>query len=199
MGCGRKAYDRIKERKGYERFIIALAAGDGTYWTYNDDANTLKSEIYEFHGSNGYSQSSFHFGEKDLRGKYSLVHLTGDAYKVQPKNQMGHKYGGKQELNIDERSISTDKQNTYTSRKKNPTKSAGNASIAHIPVYVPEPPIERSCENCFHYISNTCTIVRKELCEDYSAAPPATREEKENRRSMGDASGIAQGIPWYKR
>ena len=198
MACGRKEYKRIKEQKGCKEFIIALAVGDGTYWTYDEDANTLKSELYGEPSLIGYGQSSFHFDSKNLCGKYELVHLTGNAYKAQPKAQKEYKFVDRK-VNIDEKSNSTGKQSTYTSREKPLTKNAGNTLNPHISVYVPEPPIERSCENCFHYISDKCTIVRKHLCEDYSAAPPATREEKENRRSMGDASGIAQGIPWYKR
>lgn len=56
----------------------------------------------------------------------------------------------------------------------------------------PIEPVARSCDNCKHNINGTCTLVRKQLCDDYIAVVVPTDEEKQNRPKLGDASYIAQ-------
>ena len=169
MPCGRKHYQKLKDRKSYKDIILLLKANDGTYWTYDEDAAELKSVLYGNCVEDSSVSLSLQISKDELSRKFILRHLVGDAYKAVPRDDEGKSSIGQ------------------------------NEESEPIPVYRPVPPIERSCENCFHRISGDCTLVRPRLCEEYRASPPATREEKEGRRIMGDASGIAQGIPWYRR
>ncbi len=171
MACGRKEYNKLKQKKEYKDIILLLKADDESFWTYDEDAVKLVSGLYGGSSPKTASGGYFHCTKDDIHEKYTLRHLVRDAYKAVPRS-------------------SEEDARPNTSKTQEPEP---------IPIFTPEPPVEKSCDICILRINETCTEVRPRLCDRYRAAPPATKEEKEGRRSMGDASGIAQGIPWYKR
>ena len=168
MGCGRKEYRRLKEKK-YKDVILVLKASDETFWTYDEDVAAIERVSNDKKTTESYVGSSINKKKSDIQKHFSLQHLTGDAYKAVPKNNEAEKESSKSKIE----------------------------ELKTIPVYKAEPEIKKSCDNCFLRISEECTVVKAVLCKDYKAAPPATREEKEARPDKGDASAFREGEKRY--